>query len=57
VSLTRRDAIALAGIEVDGDPVAPPARPALSGSDLLSAELDTLARDPVYEAAVRATAA
>jgi len=57
VSLTRREAIALAEIAVDGDPVAPPARPALSGSDLLSAELDTLARDPVYEAAVRATAA
>ena len=57
VSLARRDAAALARIEVDGDPVAPPARPALTGSDLLSAELDSLARDPVYEAAVRATAA
>ena len=57
VSLTRRDAIALVGIAVDGDPVTPPARPALSGSDLLSAELDTLARDPIYEAAVRETAA
>ena len=30
---------------------------AVSGSDLLSAELDTLSRDPVYEAAVRAAAA
>jgi glucose-6-phosphate dehydrogenase assembly protein OpcA len=57
VALARRDAAALGSIEVDGDPVRPPARPALSGSDLLSAELDTLARDPVYEAAVRATAA
>ena len=57
VVLTRRDAAALAGIKVDGDPVTEPSRPALSGSDLLSAELDTLARDPVYEAAVRATAA
>ena len=54
VALTRRDAPALAGIRVDGDRVAPPAQPALSGSDLLSAELDTLARDAVYEAAVRA---
>jgi hypothetical protein len=26
-----------------------------SGPDLLSAELDVLARDPVYEGAVRAT--
>ena len=57
MSLARRDAVALARIEVDGDPVAPPAQPALTGSDLLSAELDSLARDPVYEAAVRATAA
>jgi glucose-6-phosphate dehydrogenase assembly protein OpcA len=56
VLLTRRDAPALARVEVDGDPVTPPALPPLSGSDLLSAELDTLARDPVYEAAVRATA-
>ena len=57
VALTRRDASALASIRVDGDPVAPPPHPALSGSDLLSAELDTLTRDPVYEAAVRAVAA
>lgn len=56
VALTRRESPALAGIRVDGDPVAPPVQPALSGSDLLSAELDTLARDPVYEAAVRAAA-
>lgn len=54
VALTRRDAPAVAGIRVDGDRVAAPAQPALSGSDLLSAELDTLARDAVYEAAVRA---
>ena len=57
VALTRRDAPALAGIRVDGDRVAPPVQPALSGSDLLSAELDTLVRDPVYEAAVRAASA
>ena len=57
VSLTRRDAAALTRIEVDGDTVAPPARPPLTGSDLLSAELVTLARDRIYEAAVRATTA
>jgi len=54
VALTRRDAPALARVRIDGQPVATPTQPALSGSDLLSAELDTLARDPVYEAAVRA---
>ena len=54
VALTRRNAPAIAGIRVDGDRVAQPTQPALSGSDLLSAELDTLARDPVYAAAVRA---
>ncbi len=54
VALTRREAPALAGIRVDGDRIPQPVQPALSGSDLLSAELDTLARDPVYEAAVRA---
>jgi glucose-6-phosphate dehydrogenase assembly protein OpcA len=57
VALTRREAPALAGIRVDGDRVASPVQPALSGSDLLSAELDTLARDPVYEAAARAASA
>ena len=57
VALTRRDTAALASIKLDGDPVATPTQPALSGSDLLSAELDTLARDPVYEAAVRAASA
>jgi glucose-6-phosphate dehydrogenase assembly protein OpcA len=57
VALTRRDAPALAAVRVDGDRVTPPVQPALSDSDLLSAELDTLARDPVYEAAVRAASA
>lgn len=57
VRLTRREGPALAGVRVDGEYVAAPAQPALSGSELLSAELDTLARDPVYEAAVRASAA
>jgi hypothetical protein len=44
-------------VRVDGDPVATPARAtSLTGSELLSAELDTLSRDPVFEAAVRAAA-
>jgi len=53
VALTHRAAATLSRARVDGDPVAPPRQHALSDSDLLSAELDTLARDPVYEAAVR----
>ena len=57
VALTRRSSPGLAAVRVDGDAVAtPPRATALSGSDLLSAELDTLARDRVYEAAVRAAA-
>ena len=44
-------------VRVDGEPVEPaPSRP-VAASDLLSAELDVYARDPVYEAAVRAAAA
>ncbi len=57
VALTRRAAPALASVRVDGERVASPIMPALSESDLLSAELDTLARDPVYEAAVRSASA
>lgn len=57
IALARRAAPMLAGVRVDGDLVASPTQAVLSGSDLLSAELDTLARDPVYEAAVRAAAA
>jgi glucose-6-phosphate dehydrogenase assembly protein OpcA len=58
VALTRRSAPSVAAVRVDGARVAPPARAAVpSGSDLLSAELDNLARDPVFEAAVRAAAA
>jgi glucose-6-phosphate dehydrogenase assembly protein OpcA len=56
VSLTRRHAETVVQVRVDGEPVDPPRTPALSGSDLLSAELDTLARDPVFEGAVRAAA-
>lgn len=54
VVLTRRSAETVTGVWVDGDPVDPPFAHPLTGSDLLSAELDALARDPVYEAATRA---
>lgn len=54
VALTRRAAESVSAARIDGAAVAPPTGKQLSRSDLLSAELDTLARDPVYEAAVRA---
>jgi glucose-6-phosphate dehydrogenase assembly protein OpcA len=56
VALTRRGASELTAVRVDGDAVERPRAAALTGSDLLSAELDTLSRDPIYEAAVRAAA-
>lgn len=54
IALTRRDAAVLEAVWADGVPVEPPLADRPSGSDLLSAELDCLARDRVYEAAVRA---
>ena len=42
-------------VQVDGEPVEPRAREDLTASDLLSAELDVLERDRVYEAAVAAS--
>jgi glucose-6-phosphate dehydrogenase assembly protein OpcA len=54
VALTRHDGDVVRAVRVDGDPVDSPRAAPLSASDLLSAELDTLARDPVFEAAVRA---
>ena len=56
VRLTRRSAPSVAAVRVDGDPVelSTRAAAAVPDSDLLSAELDTLARDRVYEAAVLA---
>ena len=54
VALTRRAGELVTAVRVDGDAVEAPAGKGLSRSDLLSAELDTLVRDPVYEAAVRA---
>jgi glucose-6-phosphate dehydrogenase assembly protein OpcA len=56
VALTRRAAEDVTAIRLDGDPVESPIGKSPSGSELLSAELDSLARDRVYEAAVRATA-
>lgn len=54
VALTRRNAPSVTSVRIDGAPVVPPPHAVPSGSDLLSAELDSLARDPVFEAAVRA---
>jgi glucose-6-phosphate dehydrogenase assembly protein OpcA len=43
-------------VSLDGVPVVAPPMFAVTPSDRLSAELDRFARDPIYEAAVRATA-
>ena len=56
VALTRRSADLITSVRVDREPVEPPLGKPLSGSDLLSAELDTLVGDPVYEAAAKAAA-
>jgi len=56
ISLSRRASDRVDAVRVDGDVVELPAAPPASGSDLLSAELDSYSRDPVYEAAVRAAA-
>ena len=54
VKLSQRGADDVRAIRVDGEVVQPPLGEPLTGSDLLSAELDVFGRDPVYEAAVRA---
>jgi glucose-6-phosphate dehydrogenase assembly protein OpcA len=54
VDLTWRRAEEITSVRVDGDLLATPSIPAATWSALLSAELDTLVRDPVYEAAARA---
>ncbi len=55
IALTRRAGELVTAVRVDGDAVEPPSGEGdFPRSDLLSAELDTLVRDPVYEAAVRA---
>jgi glucose-6-phosphate dehydrogenase assembly protein OpcA len=45
----------LRGVSVDGDAVTPPRGEQPDPSHLLSAELDQFGKDPVYEAAVRAS--
>ena len=50
VELMQDEADELTAIAVDGEPCAPP-HERVTGSDLLSAELDEFGRDPVYEAA------
>ena len=54
VELRHRSAKAIGRVRLDGVSVEPPRAEPLSGSDLLSAELDIFARDPIYEAAVKA---
>jgi glucose-6-phosphate dehydrogenase assembly protein OpcA len=56
VALTRRAADDVVAISVDGEPVERPRATSASVSDLLSAELDTLTRDRIYEGAVKAAA-
>ncbi|MDH4346153.1 MAG: glucose-6-phosphate dehydrogenase assembly protein OpcA [Thermoleophilia bacterium] len=53
VELTHRSASVLDAVTLDGVPVAPPQGGTPTGSDALSAELEVLGRDPVYEAAAR----
>ena len=52
VELLQDEAGELTAIAVDGEPCAPP-HERVTGSELLSAELDQFGRDPVYEAAAR----
>lgn len=52
LELEHNDADALTAIAVDGEPCTPP-RERVTGSEMLSAELDQFGRDPVYEAAAR----
>jgi hypothetical protein len=52
--LSHEDGGKLTRVEVDGEPVAPARGLPCTPSDLLSAELESFARDRAYEAAVRA---
>lgn len=54
IALTVRPADVVTGVWLDGERVEAPFVAPATGSDLLSAELDHLGRDAVYEAAVRA---
>lgn len=53
IALSRQEANVITRIVVDGEQVAAPVGDQPSPSDLLSAELDLLVRDQIYEAAVR----
>jgi hypothetical protein len=55
VKLEHEPAEKLVRVDVDGEPAPFPPGDPPHPSDLLSEELDTFGRDPVYEAAVRAT--
>ena len=52
IELLQDEGDELTAIAVDGEPCAPP-HERVTGSELLSAELDEFGRDPVYEAAAR----
>jgi glucose-6-phosphate dehydrogenase assembly protein OpcA len=54
IALTRRDAATVEAVAVDGEEIEPPFGDPPGPGDLLSAELEVLGRDRVYEAAVRA---
>jgi glucose-6-phosphate dehydrogenase assembly protein OpcA len=56
VRLSRRNAARIEAVALDGEPVSTPVEAATSPSDLLSGELEVLARDAVYEGAVRTLA-
>jgi glucose-6-phosphate dehydrogenase assembly protein OpcA len=55
IELEHEPAEKLVGVEIDGEPAPFPPGDPPSPADLLSDELDRLARDRVYEAAVRTT--
>jgi hypothetical protein len=57
IELRRRHADAVEAVAVDGVELEPPFGDPPGPGDLLSAELDVLGRDPVYEAAVHAARA
>jgi Glucose-6-phosphate dehydrogenase subunit len=55
IELEHEEADELRSVSVDGDALGAPRGDAPDPSQLLSAELDQFGRDPIYEAAVRAT--
>ena len=57
IKVTHRTATEIERVAVDAEPVARPRGWPPNPSDLLSAELDIFGRDPIYEAAVRASSA